>query len=249
MVVSIANQKGGAQKTTLTSLLATTVHYSMAKAKVAVIDADIQSSISNFRKREIAAMEKDPLKKEKFELAQEHLGKEIFPIVRADAESGGVLKAMEVLQEEGYNFILVDMPGTIQASGLFDIYRNINFLFIPLDCDDQSQDSTFSFLKKIKELILDNEELDHSMVDYSLFFTKYEANPILRSHKKFERLRNSLKSQNLNLLDNAFPNSDRWRTSITSTIMPFPQLKKYESISPYPLMKEMIGFINNKNRK
>ncbi|MEC3881825.1 ParA family protein [Parapedobacter sp. 10938] len=244
MIVSIANQKGGAQKTTLTSLLATTVHYSLPQANVAVIDADIQSSIFNFRKREMAAMERDSSKKEKFEQIQEHLGKEMFPIVRADAESGGVLDAMQDLQEKGYNMILVDMPGTIQAGGLFDIYRNINYLFIPLDCDDQSQDSTFSFLKKIKELILDNGDLEHNMVDYSLFFTKHEANPILRSHKKFERLRASLKAQDIHLLDNVFPNSDRWRTSITSTVLPFPQLKKYESISPYPLMKEIIKFVN-----
>jgi len=53
-ILSIANQKGGVGKSTITTLLATALSN---KYKVCVVDCDNQKSIYNYRKMEEAAME------------------------------------------------------------------------------------------------------------------------------------------------------------------------------------------------
>lgn len=246
MVISIANQKGGSQKSTITSIMATAIHYGVKEMNVAVIDADLQKSLFNSRGTEITAVKNSPSETLKLEKMQAINGKELFPIIWSPINQ--VEDKIKELKQKGFNMIFIDLPGTLEADGLDQVYPLLDYIFIPVYTDIKSQDSTSQFVFKLKKLIIDNPNIKSNIKDFTLFFTKYTDNKNLKDSERFRNLRSSYKMLNLNILDKGFYSASAFVDDFAFTVFPFPKDKKLERISPYPLFEEMFGFMFNNTK-
>lgn len=111
-VITFANQKGGAGKSTITALLANSLSQDYNK-RVLVIDCDLQASLTHMRQLQIAH---DPDAKFSYDMQQVSLK--------------DLQKTCEVLQKK-YDIILVDIPGVLYSPD-GDTGKIIKFMFI---CD------------------------------------------------------------------------------------------------------------------
>lgn len=246
MVISIANQKGGAQKSTLTSLFATAIHYGMVKHKVAVIDVDLQASLYRSRAKELEAVMRSETEKKKLEALTEKRGSPLYPIFKCNHQD--LRNKIMELEGEGYTIIFLDLPGTLEASGLDIIYPLIHFLFIPCYTDLKSQDSTAQFIKKIN-LILKGNQIENNLIDYAVFFTKYTTNSKLKDYDKFNTIRTSFNAVGINILENGFHESKVFSDNFPWTVMPTMIDARMQKINPQPLFMEMFTFIKSKTTK
>lgn len=247
MVISIANQKGGAQKTTITTLFATAVHYGIANAKVAIIDVDLQHSLCDERRDELSSCKNDPYWINKFEKL--HQGKELYPIISV-IDPVGVCEKIEELKGSGYNFIFIDLPGTLEADGLELVYAKLNYIFVPVSSDRKSFNSSNQFIFKINKVFINNPNVEHSIKGMAVVFSKYINNPRYKMSDSFNSIREIYENGGVSVLNNGLPYSKLYESDVVSTIFPFPRTGAFKDIHPYAMIEEMLNFIktiNNQN--
>lgn len=131
-IVLLANIKGGVGKTSLCSLLAT--YMASEGLPVVVLDADLQQSLYRHREREVKA---DP-------------GTQLpWQIASLDLSGKDVEKVMKKMKEiPGY--VLIDCPGTLNDSNLLYIFKNADFVIVPISYDPDTVDATGIFIKVLK---------------------------------------------------------------------------------------------------
>jgi len=243
MVVSIANQKGGCQKSTLNNELALFFQVNIKGAKVCLIDIDVQGSLIKQRARDIGEINSDPKKAELFDRVYTSRG--IPPVDVVFSEVGDVRSLIGQKGKEGYNVFIIDFPGTIQVDELVDVYKMVDYIFVPLDCDDKSINATFEFISKIDEHILKKNNADSNLLGYSVFFTLFDSNEQKLTNQRFRALQKDMADNNIDVLQNAFIKSDYWKNgTLGNTFFPVPNIKKFESMHPADLLTEMIKKLN-----
>ena len=110
-VITIAQQKGGAGKTTLTAQLA--VGLTCARAKVAVIDIDPQASLTQW-----------------FMVRQKTL-EDANDIGHVQTQGWRLRKEIQRLRDEGYDYILIDSPPHTQTDATIAI-READLVLAPV---------------------------------------------------------------------------------------------------------------------
>lgn len=239
MVISIANQKGGCQKSTLNNELALFFQVNIKGAKVCLIDIDIQGSLIKQRNKDTNELKNDPKKAELFDKI--YTSRKITPVDVVFSEVKNVKSLIEQKGKEGYNVFIIDFPGTIQVEELVEVYEFVNYLFIPLDCDDKSINATFEFISKVDKYILKKNNASSKLLGYSVFFTLFDNNEAKLTNQRFKALKSQLDNNNIDLLDNSFIKSDYWKNgTLGNTYFPAPNIKKYENMHPGVLLTEMI---------
>ena len=124
--VLFSNIKGGVGKSCLCTLFA---HYLTEKGEdVAVVDDDIQRTISRQRARD---KEKRP---------NDKLPWEVYSVFDFDAK-GEILKLLPVLKEQD-GWILVDCPGNMETERLIPVFEAADAVVIPITYGDNDLDAT-----------------------------------------------------------------------------------------------------------
>ena len=147
-VVSIISQKGGVGKSTVTTLLAN-IFFFHYKLKVAIIDADFpQVSIHKRRLEEYAFMKE----KKRRENYYNSLYKDIkpYPIIATNLENCG-RKITEI--REDYDYIFVDVTGSLNQAGVYDFLMEVNHFYIPVLQDGYSVNSALEIYGIINDRI------------------------------------------------------------------------------------------------
>ena len=135
MIILFTNIKGGVGKTSTCALFAQYLYES--GYPVTVLDADIQASLSRHRERELAA---NP---------DVTVPWEVNTIDTADRQS--LMSSIEeVMKLEG--IVLIDMPGTLNASNLDLLYQAADLAVVPVSYDFDTIDATGIFIKVIKRV-------------------------------------------------------------------------------------------------
>ncbi len=153
IICTFGNQKGGVGKSTLINQLANYIHYK-TDYTVAVIDGDyIQESLTAFREHDIninianyELMLKGEGKIVTEELKQEWFDnylKETYPLETVPETS--IIQRIKELTEF-FNFILVDMPGSLNSQFGVGVYMCFDYVFVPTDITFKDLDSTKRFL-------------------------------------------------------------------------------------------------------
>lgn len=119
------SQKGGCGKTTLSIMTASYLAY-IERQRVAVIDADGQHSFYLARQKE--------QKKEQFfmeELKKYGVDKpyEVFACNLGEARS----RLIELYKSNNYDYIIVDLPGTVGDDEIYNIVCSINYVIVPFE--------------------------------------------------------------------------------------------------------------------
>ena len=134
-IILFTNIKGGVGKTSTCALFAQYLNES--GYPVTVLDADIQASLSRHRERELAA---NP------DVA---VPWDVSTIDTTDRQS------LQSSIEEAKKFegiVLIDMPGTLNASNLDLLYQAADLAVVPVSYDFDTIDATGIFIKVIKRV-------------------------------------------------------------------------------------------------
>ena len=134
-IILFTNIKGGVGKTSTCALFAQYLYES--GYPVMALDADIQASLSRHRERELAA---NP------DVA---VSWDVSTIDTTDRQS------LQSSIEEAKKFegiVLIDMPGTLNASNLDLLYQAADLAVVPVSYDFDTIDATGIFIKVIKRV-------------------------------------------------------------------------------------------------
>jgi chromosome partitioning protein len=203
-IVSIANQKGGVGKSTLTSVVANYIHYEKrGRVKTIVVDADTQKTLSRLRELDI---KENGLAVDK-----------LYKLVSMDANS--LVQNIDMFST--YDIVFVDLPGTIMQSGVIEAYSLIDVLFIPTGLSRADLDSTMDFYRIIlNEIVPLREKYGLVTGDIWGILNKIKQNTI--EYKEFEQSREDMPFR---FIDNSLPDSHVAFQREASTFMPYNEEK------------------------
>jgi len=179
-VIAIISQKGGAGKSTVTSLLAN-IFYFILGFRIAVIDADYpQSSISKKRKKELEVIATDERLTNIYNKLYTH--RDPYPILTTNLTSC-TNKIVQI--KDDFDFVFIDVTGTMNHPCFTDILMQVNHFLIPVMQDDYSILSGIEFYQLIEQTI---RPVSNELVDAHLFFNRiprvHKIGPLLNDLQK-----------------------------------------------------------------
>lgn len=139
--ISFMSRKGGVGKSTISVLVASSLHF-RTKKRILLIDADPQFSIYNQRNRETESQE-GLYEIIAFDWGKAHKGD--IPIRR-------FLKLISSVENE-YDIIIMDTPGKIEGDEIPITISISDYVIIPLDADDYGLQSASDLLALIPQLV------------------------------------------------------------------------------------------------
>ncbi|NDV79431.1 ParA family protein [Dysgonomonas sp. 511] len=158
LYIAICTQKGGAGKSVFTTLVASYLHY-IKGYNVAIIDCDYpQWSIYKMRQREAEQIERNSFYQNKAEIFFSKLNKPTYPIVPCQPETG-LQQAKEFLysEEQSYDIVLFDLPGTVNNESVVQTYFAMDYLFVPITTSRINMESTLPFMISTHEMLTVNQ--------------------------------------------------------------------------------------------
>ena|ERR1035437_1733717 len=200
VVISMATQKGGSGKTMLTHILGLALTGKTENKKVLLIDADPQGSLLLYAKYAKAA-NRDKEHHSPFTLLPSSL-EDLFALVK---EHYGK-----------YDFIFIDIPGTLHQPGVRKALFMCDFIFLPVlpDISDfAAAETTMRFIKEIKaekqkaggdlKYFCLLNQAEPSRVSTKMLLEAWESNRIPnvpQAFLRYEKYKN-IKTDTLNILD------------------------------------------------
>lgn len=158
--ISICTQKGGEGKSVFTTLVASYLHYAKGY-HVAVIDCDYpQWSIYKLRQREAEQIERNSFYGNKAGNFFTKLGKPSYAIVPSQPETGlQQAEAFLAQEQEPYDVVLFDLPGTVNNEGVIKTLFEMDYLFTPVTTSRIVMESTLPFIISVNETIGMNSQI------------------------------------------------------------------------------------------
>lgn len=161
IIISMATQKGGSGKTMLTHILGLAFSGKKEQKKVLLIDADVQGSLLVY----------DGYAK------NAHEGKEYQPPFTLVASKLDSLFDLVKENYEKYDYIFIDIPGSLHAEGVRAALYLCDYVFIPVlpDISDfHAAQTTMSYLDEIKIA----KQKDGGELKYFCFLNQAEPNRV-----------------------------------------------------------------------
>src|SRR5690554_1556914 len=134
--ISFSTQKGGVGKSTMTTLLASVLHYRLGY-NVLVMDCDFpQFSISKMRERDKKNVMENEYHKRAAMKQFQTINKKAYPIVRSKAGES-LDKAVEHIRKSSVDtdIVFFDLPGTANTPGVLTTLKAMDFIFLPMTAD------------------------------------------------------------------------------------------------------------------
>ena len=222
--ISFSTQKGGVGKSTMTTLLASVLHYRLGY-NVLVMDCDFpQYSLTNMRERDKKTiMQSDYHKKAAMKQFQS-INKKAYPIIQHKAE-----KVLEAAQEflntstVAIDVIFFDLPGTVNTPGILKALAGMHHIFTPITADRLVMESTLIFTQLLQDVIMKKGAT--SIETINLFWNQVDGRESTPLYKVYNQL---IEQLGLRLMQSQIKNSTRFRkeseehskTVFRSTLMP-----------------------------
>jgi len=152
--VAISNQKGGIGKSAFTVLLASYFHYLKGK-NVLVVDCDYpQFSIHSLRERDKHTVYKNETYKQMMVSQFSELKKKAYVVITARPdEAKDVADNFLETSEMPIDVVFFDLPGTVNAKGIFKSIINMDYIFTPIMPDRMAMQSSMSFVATVQDYI------------------------------------------------------------------------------------------------
>lgn len=228
--ISISSQKGGVGKTTVNILAASLFHF-LGKEKVAVIDCDYpQHSLEGLREKELAQLQATPAKAADFQA----LGIQAYPIVGCEVQ-----EALEVAKEMDGHFdlVFIDTPGTINVPGLLALWRQLDYVFMPLEADVLSVEATLPFAAAME--VFAKGQPGRRLKQYYAFWNKHVKSEKQEFYRRTEEL---FAQQNIPFLTTRLEQSVNYKKESMRSTM-FPLSKEFMRLGISGLLQEMAQII------
>ena len=157
VIFSFGNMKGGVGKSTLTTVLANYIHHA-SKFSVCICDCDDkQLTIQHWREEDL---------KKGFKEDDQY---DIHPI-----KSKQFPDQVPQLNNLGYHFVGIDLPGNILQEGVMPSYAMVDLLFVPFNYNETDFDSTLKFLDEYKKVDELRQSLGYPPAEKFMVFSKID---------------------------------------------------------------------------
>ncbi|MCX2680770.1 ParA family protein [Galbibacter sp. EGI 63066] len=146
--ISFSTPKGGVGKSTMTTLMASVLHYRLGY-NVLVMDCDFpQYSLSNMRERDMKTIMQNAYHKKAAMKQFQSINKKAYPVIKCKAESA-LEKALDYVSRSVMkpDITFFDLPGTANTKGVLTTLKAMDFIFSPITADRLVVESTLSFIK------------------------------------------------------------------------------------------------------
>ena len=206
LLVAISNQKGGVGKSALTVVLASYLHYEK-DLNVAIIDCDSpQHSLVRMRERDKQAIDRSDHYKQMMMAQWERIQKKAYPIVGIRAEKARETADELVRNSENHiDLVLVDLPGTVDAQGVFRTIVNMDYVITPITADKMVMQSSLSFSTTVLDYIRDKPEIP--LKDILFFWNKIDRRANTEVFDIYQMMMQRLK---LTVLETTVPETCRY---------------------------------------
>lgn len=165
-VIAFATQKGGAGKSTIGTHMASALCYYYGY-KVAMVDCDYpQNSLHAYRLEEQQRLQSESA----FQARLIKQGVPPYPVIISSVEKA--VASIEGMLDQGYDFILVDTPGTVNVMGLPELLRLVDYIFLPIEPDKGSIASTMSYMAILGQFV-QSRDADSNLQGYYAFWNKF----------------------------------------------------------------------------
>ena len=178
---------------------------------VAIVDCDSpQHSLVRMRERDKKAVSNSAYYRQLIKQQWNQVQKKAYPIVGSTAEKAR--EAADAIAASGdYDLIFVDLPGTVESTGVFRTIVNMDYVLTPTVPDLIVMQSTLSFATTVLDHIkkMENTPL---LKDIFFFWNKLKKRTnveILRSYSEVMR------ELHLTVLDSTLPDLCRYEKEIT----------------------------------
>ena len=195
-VISIMSQKGGVGKSSITNSVILDLSMKLLlkekrQPRILLIDADAQASVYLMRKKEVALLQLKPEGKEfqaldkSAQLATNEMRKQLealhavvgwnclknYEIYRLDLDNveKSLQSAMAYIDSEEYDYVFIDMPGTVYQQGTGELFERIEHLFVPVQISNYDVESVLEFSN-----LLDRLELRDNLKTLKYVFNKFQ---------------------------------------------------------------------------
>jgi cellulose biosynthesis protein BcsQ len=209
--VAISNQKGGIGKSAFTVLLAGYFHYLKGK-NVLVVDCDYpQFSIHSLRERDKHTVSKNETYKQMIVSQFSELKKKAYPIITANPEEAKDV-ADSFLESSGVTIDLVffDLPGTVNAKGIFKSIINMDYIFTPILPDRMAMQSSMTFVATVQDYINLNPKAP--LKEIHVFWNRINKRVPADLVNIYDKIMRQLK---LRVLQTKIPDTNRYEKELT----------------------------------
>ena len=209
VLVAVCNQKGGVGKSTMTIMLAGYYHY-LKGLNVAVIDCDYpQYSLVRMKERDMRTVEHSEYFKQLMVSQYERINKKAYTIVGSKAENAR--DAAEKLKKNGdYDLIVVDLPGTVNSSGVINTIVNMDYVITPIIPDRIVMQSSLSFSTTVWDYAKANK--DTPLQKFLFFWTRKDTRA---STEVFDAYNIILQKLEFTVLDTVIPETNRYNKELS----------------------------------
>lgn len=205
--ISFATQKGGVGKSTMTTLLASVLHYRLGY-NVVVMDCDFpQHSLTKMRERDKKTIiQNDYHKKAALKQFQE-IAKKAYPIIKCKAETA-LDMASEYVKQSAVepDMIFFDLPGTANTKGVLTTLKKMDFIFSPITADRLVVESTLGFTKAF--LGLPQTQDSNIEQELWLFWNQVDGREKTGLYEAYQK---AIEELNLSIMETRIMDSKRFR--------------------------------------
>ncbi|REC61847.1 ParA family protein [Chryseobacterium pennae] len=212
--VSIYTQKGGVGKSTITTLLASVMHYRLGY-NVLVIDCDFpQYSLSNMRERDKGTIMNSEYHKKAAMKQFQTINKKAYSIIKCKAENA-LETAVENIDPQAVqpDIIFFDLPGTANTKGVLTALQAMDYIFSPITADRLVVESTLAFSKAFKQL--PPSESNSKVQALWLFWNQVDGREKTGLYKTYS---DTVQELGLLIMKSGIRDSKRFRKEIDDTV-------------------------------
>lgn len=212
--VSIYTQKGGVGKSTITTLLASVLHYRLG-FNVVVMDCDFpQHSLSNMRERDKVSIMNSEYHKKAVMKQFQTINKKAYPIIKSKADIA-LETALENIRQLSVepDIVFFDLPGTANTKGVLTALKSMDFIFSPITADRLVVESTLAFSKAFLQLPHSDDQNDGLAL--WLFWNQVDGREKTGLYKAYQEV---IEELGLLMMKEGIRDSKRFRKETDDTI-------------------------------
>jgi cellulose biosynthesis protein BcsQ len=245
--VAVSNQKGGVGKSAFTVLIAGYFHYLKGK-NVLVVDCDYpQFSIHSLRERDKQTVAKNDGYKQLIVSQFSRLNKKAYPVITASPEEAkDVADNFLETSDMAFDAVFFDLPGTVNAKGIFKSIINMDYIFTPIMPDRMAMQSSMAFVATVQDYI--NRNPKAPLKEIHVFWNRINKRVPADLVNIYDKIMGQL---GLRVLKTKIPDTNRYEKELTLAGKPFfrctllpPPAKLLKGSNMDLLAEEIIKIIN-----
>jgi cellulose biosynthesis protein BcsQ len=220
-IISFSNVKGGVGKSTLNSLLANYIAYKTTSS-VALLDCDDNKSLTSIRDLDIS---------------KGHSIDDMYDFATINPLE--LHKNIDAISD-AYDYVIIDLPGSIHQVGVISAYLSVDHFFIPVSLSDFDRAPTIDFHKFINESVIPARE-QANYTKPTVYGTLMKINPQTIEAKAFFKGENPFAFE---FIKSYIPVTKDLQNNVT-TAEPYSKSLKLHQFNSF--CEEVLSIINKNN--